>query len=57
MFDRGAATIIPDTLKVRHHVEGVFSQVTRLYLAPWHVLNVKYLDYHHRHVFEVALER
>lgn len=57
MFDRGAATIIPDTLEVRHHVDGVFPKHSRIYVQSWHILNVKYLDYHHRCVFERALER
>jgi hypothetical protein len=52
MFDRGAVTIKPDTLKILHAVEGVFSKDARLFLEPWHQLGQKYLKYHHQEIFE-----
>ena|GEM_PF-1257096 len=51
MFDRGVATIVPDTLTIQHHLPSVFPKSARLYLESWHVLNQKYLEYHHRKVF------
>jgi len=52
MFDRGAITIDPTTLKVRHIVPGVFSVRSQLYLEDWHSLGQKYLQYHHHKIFE-----
>jgi predicted restriction endonuclease len=51
MFDRGAATIVPDTLSIRHVLKGVFSKETRLHLEAWHPLGQKYLLYHHYKIF------
>ena len=54
MFDQGVATIIPGSLKIAHQVEDVFPQQARLYVEPWHVLNRKHLEYHHRRFCEAA---
>jgi len=51
MFDRGAATIVPDTLEVRHHLEGVFERKQKLHVACWHFLSHVYLQYHHARIF------
>lgn len=48
MFDRGAATAMPETLELCHRASGVFQEGMRLYVEPWHTLNPKYLEYHHR---------
>jgi hypothetical protein len=47
-FDRGVATIVPDSLALRHHVGGVFPRDARLYVQPWHALDQRYLEYHHQ---------
>lgn len=51
MFDRGAATIEPDSLCLVHTEQGVFGSDARLYLESWHPLNRRYLDYHNGQVF------
>ncbi|HEX8143123.1 MAG TPA: HNH endonuclease [Pyrinomonadaceae bacterium] len=51
MFDRGAATILPNTLDVQHTVEGTYPANKRLYLEPWHMLGQRYIKYHHYQIF------
>lgn len=54
MFDRGAVSIVPDSLVVLHKIEGVFSPRTRIYLESWHSLGQKYLKYHHGEIFRAG---
>jgi predicted restriction endonuclease len=54
MFDRGAATIEPRSLRVLHVVDGVFARTTHLHLKAWHKLDRKLLLYHHARVFHGA---
>ena len=48
LFDRRVVTIVPDSLLLRHRLEGIFRRKARLHIEPWHELNPKYLKYHHR---------
>jgi predicted Rdx family selenoprotein len=51
MFDRGVATIIPETRMIRHAVPDVFASESLLYVQPWHKLDVRYLGYHYDQIF------
>lgn len=51
MFDRGVASIVPDTLALTHNVGKAFPRRARLYLEPWHVLSRRQLEYHHSQIF------
>jgi predicted restriction endonuclease len=55
LFDRAVATIEPDTLRLRHHVKGVFPSDARVHLQRWHTLNPRYLVYHHKRFLETAI--
>lgn len=54
MLDGAALTVVPDTLRLRHAVKGLFKKDAHLYVAPWHCLNPKYLEYHYR-IFQTRL--
>lgn len=54
LFDRWVATIEPDSLRIRHQVQGVFPQDAQLYVQEWHVLNRIYLRYHHKRFIDSA---
>jgi predicted restriction endonuclease len=54
LSDRAAAAIEPDTLRLCHHVEGVFAPNARLTVQPWHKLNPRYLAYHYTRFLETA---
>jgi predicted restriction endonuclease len=55
MFDRGVATILPDSLRLQHLVEGVFARRAQLYVEPWHSLRPKCIQLHHREIFQKGL--
>jgi hypothetical protein len=54
MFDRGAITILPETLFVRHAVEGVLEKTLRLHVESWHSISRKFLQYHHEKIFAAS---
>ncbi len=54
MFDKGALTIVPDTMIVRHAVDGVFQRSPRLYVEDCHSINPRFLEYHHDRIFRAA---
>lgn len=51
MFDLGVATVVPETLLIRHVVPGVFSPNSFLHVRSWHKLDVRQLRYHHDQIF------
>jgi len=55
MFDRGAVTVLPDSLRIQHVEPSVFPKNSRLYLEPWHALNRKFVLYHHEKIFSQSL--
>lgn len=54
LFDRAVLSIVPDSLRICHRVPGVFREDARLYLQPWHRLNPRMLDYHHRRYLDAC---
>jgi predicted restriction endonuclease len=54
LFDRAVVTIDPNTLRLRHLVEGFFERDARLHLQAWHEVNPKYLGYHHKRFLQNA---
>ena len=54
MFDKGAVTIVPDSMMVRHVVDGVFQRALRLYVQKWHSIDPRFLRYHHERIFRAA---
>jgi len=54
MFDRGAITILPETMLIRHAVDGVPENTLRLRVEPWHSVSRRFLEYHHEKIFKVA---
>ena len=51
MFDRGALSLDPRTLIVRHRLSAAWSEPTRLTVATWHTLDLACVDYHNRNIF------
>ena len=51
MFDRGAAAVEPESLRVVHHRARVFAEGLRLLLTPPHRLAEAHLEYHFRRIF------
>jgi hypothetical protein len=54
LFDRAAATIIPDSFKLLHRIDGFFPRNAHLHLKSWHTLNNEYLEYHHDRFLEAC---
>jgi hypothetical protein len=54
MFDRGALTVVPDTMAVRHVVDGILDSELRLYVEEWHPIDPTFLRYHHERIFRAA---
>lgn len=46
MFDYGALTIDPASLNIRHIVRDSRLEQSTLYVAPWHRIQQRYLQYH-----------
>jgi len=51
MFDRGAATVYPKTLRLGHLVRNVFTPGACLYVESWHQLSLECIEYHHTQIF------
>jgi len=51
MFDRGAAAVEPETLRVVHHRARVFGEGVRLLVTAPHRLAEAHLEYHFRRIF------
>ena len=51
MFDRGVATVYPETLRVAHLVRDVFPPGARLHVEAWHQLRGECITYHHMRMF------
>lgn len=51
MFDRGAAAVEPQRLRLVHARPGIFAPGLRLYLAAGHILAAAHLEYHFRRIF------
>lgn len=47
MFDRGAATVLPETCFLKHTLPDVFDARATLRIEPWHKLSRKSVRYHH----------